>query len=52
MAMTVKRKADIKLNRVFMHKVADVRGGVSVNSSELGDAFLLEGTPILSLIHI
>lgn len=46
MAMTVKKKADTKLNRVFMHKVADVRGGVSVNSSELGDAFLLEGTPI------
>lgn len=46
MAMTVKKRSDTKLNRVFMHKIADVRGGVSVSSSELGSAFLLEGTPI------
>lgn len=43
MAMTVQRRKDTRTRRVFMHKVADIRGGVSVNVSELGGDYLNEG---------
>jgi len=43
MAMTVQRRKDAKVPRVFVHKIADIRGGVSVAVSELGSDFLLEG---------
>lgn len=43
MGMTVQRRKDTRTRRVFMHKVADIRGGVSVNVSELGGDFLHEG---------
>lgn len=46
MGMTVQRRKDTKLPRVFIHKLADVRGGVSVNTTELGGDFLFEGTPL------
>lgn len=41
--MTVQRRKDIRTPRVFMHKVADIRGGVSVKISELGGDYLREG---------
>lgn len=41
--MTVKRRKDTRTPRVFMHKVADIRGGVSVKVSELGGDYLREG---------
>lgn len=41
--MTVTRRKDTRTPRVFMHKTADIRGGVSVNVSELGGDFLNEG---------
>lgn len=41
--MTVQRRKDTRTPRVFMHKVADIRGGVSVKVSELGGDFLNEG---------
>lgn len=44
--MNVRRSKDSKLPKVFEHKVADVRGGVGVAVDELGDDYLLEGTPI------
>lgn len=43
MGMTVNRRKDTKTPKVLMHKVADIRGGVSVNVSELGGDFLREG---------
>lgn len=43
MGMTVQRRKDNRLPHVFMHKVADIRGGVSVKTSELGGDFLHEG---------
>lgn len=43
MSMTVSRHKDTKTPRVFMHKTADIRGGVSVNVTELGSDFLQEG---------
>lgn len=48
MGMTVKRQKDTKTPKVLMHKVADIRGGVSVNVSELGGDYLREGA-ILSV---
>ena len=44
--MTVKRRKDQAVPRVFEHKVADISGGVSVKTSELGGDFLFEGTPL------
>lgn len=44
MAMTVSRRRESQTPRVFMHKVADIRGGVSVNVKELGGDFLREGS--------
>lgn len=41
--MTVKRRRDEKTPKVLMHKIADIRGGVSVKVSELGGDYLAEG---------
>lgn len=41
--MTVSRRKDTKTPKVFVHKVADIRGGVSVNVTELGSDYLQEG---------
>lgn len=41
--MTVHRRKDTRVPRVFQHKVADIRGGVSVKISELGGDYLREG---------
>lgn len=46
--MTVTRRKDTQTPRVFMHKTADIRGGVSVNISELGGDFLREGSVLSS----
>lgn len=54
--MTVQRRKDDRLPRVFMHKIADIRGGVSVNVSELSSDYLLEGTvlsaPVDGICHV
>ena len=44
--MTVTRRKDTKVSRVLMHRVADIRGGVSINVSELNVDYLPEGTVI------
>ena len=41
--MTVNRRKDTRTPRVFIHKIADIRGGVSVATSELGSDYLPEG---------
>lgn len=46
MGMTVKRNKDQRTPNVFVHKVADIRGGVSVKASELGGDWLREGAVI------
>lgn len=43
MGMTVNRRKDVRTARVLMHRIADIRGGVSVKASELGGDFLNEG---------
>lgn len=54
--MTVKRRKDTRTPRVFMHKIADIRGGVSVNVTELGCDYLPEGTvlsePVNGICHV
>ena len=54
--MTVSRRKDSNVPRVIMHKVADIRGGVSVHSAELGGDFLNEGSvlsaPINGICHV
>ena len=56
MSMTVTRRKDTRTPYVLMHKVADIRGGVSVNVSELGGDFLKEGsvlsTPDNGICHV
>ncbi|MBR6903437.1 MAG: hypothetical protein IKN32_01110 [Bacteroidales bacterium] len=44
--MTVKRKKETAVAKVIMHRVADIRGGVSVVTSELTQDFLPEGAPL------
>ena len=46
MGMTVKRSKETRLVRVIMHRIADIRGGVSVVTSELTQDFITEGTPL------
>lgn len=54
--MTVQRRKDSKTPRVIMHKVADIRGGVSVNVTELGGDYLREGSvlsaPVNGVCHV
>lgn len=56
MSMTVTRRKDTRTPRVLMHKVADIRGGVSVNTAELGGDYLKEGSvlsaPIDGVSHV
>lgn len=56
MGMTVNRRKDTKTPKVLMHKVADIRGGVSVNVSELGGDYLREGAilsaPVNGICHV
>lgn len=56
MSMTVTRRKDNRTPRVLMHKIADIRGGVSVNTAELGGDYLKEGSvlsaPIEGISHV
>ncbi len=56
MTMTVHRRKDVRTPNVLMHKIADIRGGVSVNTSELGGDYLPEGAvlsaPVDGICHV
>lgn len=56
MGMTVSKRKDSRIPHVLMHKVADIRGGVSVNTAELGGDFLHEGAvlsvPVDGICHV
>lgn len=56
MGMTVTKRKDSKLPRVFVHKVADIRGGVSVAIADLNVDFLAEGrvigAPVSGICHV
>lgn len=54
--MTVRRRKDTRVKRVFLHKIADIPGGFSVATSELGGDYLPEGAvlshPIDGISHV
>ena len=54
--MTVKKRRDDLTPNVFIHKIADVRGGVSVAASELGGNYLRQGAilsaPVNGVTHV
>ncbi len=54
--MTVTRAKDVRTPKVIQHKVADIRGGVVVNSTELGGDYLREGAvisaPVDGIAHV
>ncbi len=45
MSMTVKRIKDVATPRIFMHKIADIRGGVQINHGQ-NSGYIPEGTII------
>lgn len=44
--MIVKKQGDTAQAKIFVHRIADIPGGVAVKGSELGGDFLFAGTPI------
>lgn len=56
MGMTVQRKKETRTPKVFIHKIADYRGGVSVATSDLGGDYLQEGAvlskPVDGICHV
>lgn len=56
MAMTVKRRKEVKTPSVIMHKIADIRGGVSISTEGLGGRCIREGAfitaPINGVCHV
>lgn len=54
--MVVKRVKDTETKKVFMHKIADIRGGVAIKTSELGGDYIPEGTvlsaPSSGICHV
>lgn len=46
MTMQVKRKKDNRVVKCILHRIADIPGGVTVATTELGGKALFEGTPM------
>lgn len=46
MTMQVKRKKDNRVVKCILHRVADIPGGVTVETASLGGKALFEGTPL------
>lgn len=46
MSLKIERKADSRVIKAILHRLADVPGGVTVCTSELGGSALVEGTPL------
>jgi len=44
--MTISRRKETPVKKVFQHRVADIRGGVGVRTADLGGEYLFEGTPL------
>lgn len=44
--MQVKRKKDNRVVKCIVHRIADIPGGVTVETSKLGGKALFEGTPL------
>lgn len=46
MTMQVKRKKDSRVVKCIVHRIADIPGGVTVETASLGGKALFEGTPL------
>lgn len=46
MSLQIKRAKDNRVTKAILHRIADIPGGVTVCTSELGGLALYEGTPI------
>lgn len=46
MALKITRSADSRVIKSIVHRLADIPGGVTVSVADLGDAALVEGTPV------
>lgn len=46
MALTIKRQKDNRVVKCILHRVADIPGGVTIATANLGGPALFEGTPI------
>ncbi len=46
MALRIKRQKDTRARKCILHRVADIPGGVTVKTANLGGRVLMEGTPI------
>lgn len=46
MTMQVKRKKDSRVVKCIVHRIADIPGGVTVETATLGGKALFEGTPL------
>lgn len=46
MALRIDRKSDNRVLKAIAHRIADIPGGVTVCTKELGGKALLEGTPL------
>lgn len=44
--MKIERKRDSRVVKSILHRIADVPGGVTVKTAELGGKALIEGTPL------
>lgn len=46
MSLTIKRAKDNRVVKCILHRIADIPGGVTVKTANLGGKALFEGTPI------
>ena len=46
MSLTIKRAKDNRVVKCILHRIADIPGGVTVRTANLGGTALFEGTPI------
>lgn len=46
MGLKIDRKSDTRVNKSILHRVADIPGGVTLKTANLGGAVLYEGTPV------
>lgn len=46
MSLTIKRAKDNRIVKCILHRIADIPGGVTVKTANLGGTALFEGTPI------
>lgn len=46
MGLKIERKGDVRFVKPILNRVADIPGGVTIKTSVLGGAALLEGTPV------